>query len=258
MRVNGARNSRHVGLEDVTLVGLGHLGQLVAITFAQPLLDLGHVHASQRQAQRAVFDTFAPQLIQLGHGRGPGHVLTVDDQLFISSEIQRIQFVLDKLDCPYQPLQHPAVIQVVDLIGGLQVAVFQAVVQRDAHVVNRFDIGLGHVQPRTVQHIDIIIKHFRREVVVEGDGRIVFGFQLTQQFDGGASVHGLRRHGRVQAVYVEAFRQFLISLLGGAAGVSLRTFFQSNGFLGDSLISGQPRQRQTQPENCRQSAQGVR
>ena len=224
MRIGNTRHCGQIALERVLGVGLQHAVQAFAIAVGQLLADLFVVVACEFQAQDAVFRAQPPDLVEFGDGFGIRRVLAVDDDMFIKREIHFRNMVFDTVDRVNQPLEQALVVEIVDFIPGRQAAFAQMVVDVIAPGAEIIDVLAQKIEMFSVQHVDVVVEHQGREVVVDLDGQIVPGLQHIDQFDRGGAIYGFGDQRRVQFVDVERNERGLVLHFRGvhARGLVLR------------------------------------
>ena len=113
---------RQVSLKHIFAVGLENLAELVAITLAEFFNDFLFIIAGQSKAKHAIFNTLAPDLIELGSSRGEWLVLSIEQQILIDSEIHLRYGVLNSVDRVNQSFNNALMVEIVYFEPRLDIA----------------------------------------------------------------------------------------------------------------------------------------
>ncbi len=164
MRIERLGHRVHVQLKHVVAAGLQPLPQPVVVALDQQLAGGGLILARQHQGQHLVLQPLAPDLIEFRGGLGPGRVLAVHVQGFVHVEPELL--LKQGLD-PARPLRQPTQVSVEDVVGRLQVAALQGVVQGRAILFETGDIAGQEIGPTEIEIVEIRGQDQRGQPVVQ-------------------------------------------------------------------------------------------
>ena len=166
------------------------MAQAVVVALAQQFAGGGLILAGQDQGQHLVLQSLAPDFIQIGRAGGPGRVLAIHVQGFVHIETKPL--LQQGLDAG-GPLRQPAQIDVENVVGRVQVAFLQGIVQGIAIPFEAGNVAGQEIGTAEVEVIEIRGQDERGQPVVQAALPIMV---LGQQFGDGPIQRGMpgRRH----------------------------------------------------------------
>ena len=166
MGIDGAGKCILEGHECIFAFALGQALDRRLITLGQQGFDVTLFLACQFQTQGIKFDTLPPQLIQFGRRFRPAGRFAVE---LISVLLREIKRSIQQAQRITQTLVTPLDALIVNMINSREFALIQAIEQCLAICFETIDITLQKQIPAVIQTLQIEVKHFLGEGVIQLD-----------------------------------------------------------------------------------------